>query len=981
MEDLAYGLLGFRALDRDLATVRRETSSTALEGKKEIGFLERNLMFTTFVKQLHPALRNFIDNVSRQQANQKQRGQVLRQAYSYNLATGEFDPTIAKSNYRVATTDGLAKAASSIKRYANEMEQAGKTWTMTDKVVTDALNRLNVKDRDAVKTEIDSARARHRVWTEVVLPEAMTSLSKEQTAKVFAVREVGMKPDVARALSDRMYAAVATMQDPLQAILGTDMLKKILSEVSPETFQAALKHAQGMIQDVNAHIEFMRSRPSYTSETRFDKNHLVMRGPDGQEFRASAASKDELQKIRTTQEAKGYTFTEFIEKSRDNTPTGIRQDVLDKLVELDKQSYNRLEQALSDAPSDVKAAALSETQRAEQYRTAIEAFKPTPGVSRRFVEGREYINMLQNDEQFYARANNWLMHRLTRAGAAVDSLDAELAGNKELSSYAQQHVDQFLKPDSPIASKLAEVTYFTRLGFSFGNSLLESMQNLTTGMQALIAETGSVGDAYKYWGKAVKGIVSHGVGKGWGSPELEEFLNLAKQRGQVETTSYNDVIDPDTEKVYSMGAAGQSVPGKALNVVSKAARNWSRFFQKYNNDIALIAGFHMGTERGLTGEELFQFAKDIKDRGTYTGGKAQRPVGLWNIETRAVPQIMSALQTYTLGWFSQMATHYKIGFTGASDATPIQREGARKAFVYGLAAQAVLAGALGLPGMSQGMALVKQASGFDTKGWLRAHLATFFKEDEDAGGWLTGLALHGGLSAVLPVDPSNRAALSFPFTGIDPYKGFDISQLLGAPGSTVSDMVKGTIASASGDFTGFQSLMPTFLKPAATLYQGEGDIRDKRGALIYKLSTGEKIATLMGLPPTRVQTARDVSEAVRNLDDQAKKSREADVDRLAAVYRTKGAQAGQTEVLRYLKDNPGTPAAELVRSIASRVEAQTLPVDYRRDVNVGADLAGLGNRTPSTELYREQFRSGVENSLGIEESAESYVDASGGDGG
>ena len=125
---------------------------------------------------------------------------------------------------------------------------------------------------------------------------------------------------------------------------------------------------------------------------------------------------------------------------------------------------------------------------------------------------------------------------------------------------------------------------------------------------------------------------------------------------------------------------------------------------------------------------------------------------------------MSSLQSYVQGWFSMLTYNYMRGFTDMpKELSALQRAGARKAFLYQMGAQAVLAGALGLPGVGQGMALVKQFTGVDVMAYLRRHLADFFGEDQDSGGFMTTLALHGAVAATSPIDLSGRHMPSVPY--------------------------------------------------------------------------------------------------------------------------------------------------------------------------------------------------------------------------
>lgn len=969
--DLAQELLG-------LAEIRRETAHAELHGKEvSPGLITRNLMLTQHVKKLFPAFRPIANKVREAFGVQHEDNRALTLAYTFGSDVGRPSKRVAKNNARVASNESLKKAASNLRRWANIIEAKGESWSFDHPEVKQILSKFSDKksrgqdysDQEALKLENNSGRARHHAYTEVIVPKHLTNLNKANTAKIIAAYEVGMVPEQAREVATGIYDALATLQDPTTAVTGNEMLRELATKVQPQTFLAALKYSQEMIQVANEYLTKMRSRPSYSTEQRFDKFHLVMQGPDGQDFRASRDTAEEIRKIEADKVVQGYKFLDFIPKSDANVPSSIRQDVLDSMRELDVQRFNRLEAALSNVAPEIRAQILPETLRTQQYEASATAFKPLPTIHRRFVEGREYIDMLQNENEFYSRATNYWRHRITEAETSLDMMHHDIMGNRALKEFAAQHVENSLTPDNPFFRKLVKAVYFQRLAFSFGNSLLESTQHLGTGMQSLISETGSITDAFSLWGQAVKAVTQRGkkiLSTGTKSDEMQWLRKRAEEAGIIRVSTFRDVHDPDSEAIGYAHRLSKNPLAKAAIGLEVGATKWATFFQRFNDEVGLYAGYKLGREKGMSQEEAFNFAWDVKERGTFNGGKAQRPVGMWSIKTKPVPQMLSALQTYTLGWFSQMASDWKIGFRDMpGDFSPTQRQGSRKAFVYGLAAQATLAGALGLPGVGQGLSLLKQATGLDLKGELRATLASLFEEDQENGGMLTNLALRGGLAGVSPIDPSNRAAISFPFVGVDPYKGFDLSALFGATGTTVSDAVKGTLALAKGDFQGFQKLLPSVIKSPLQLLLGEGDIRDARGGLLQKLTPAERFWTSLGIPPSRVQASRDTSEAVKNLNEQAQRDRERLVDDLATTYRKQGPTLGQQKLVAHLQDHPTEDGAALIRAIASRVRRQVLPYDYRRDLNVAVDLKGLGSRMKGQELEGQKLEYEVQKNLGL----------------
>lgn len=977
-------LMGLRKMSpRTLAEVKGETSKAELEGQTEISWLARQFGLTQFMKKTHPEVRPIVDAV------QDEHGKATQTALELNVTLNgradpegvvHVDPVIRKQLERVAGSKALTSAFSDAVRLTAERAKANVTWSWKDPEFQAILKPFNPTDREALKSMQTQYRLRHEHFVEKVVPEKFGEINMNNTGRVIASLENGMLPEQARGLSGQLYQALQSMQDPQQAPMGAQMLQAVAAQMRPATFLTALRHANQSIMDVNGFLEIARKNPDFVSEQRFDAHHMRMTGPDGQKHYSSAKTKEELNARRKSLESRGYTFNYYTPKADAQSPAGgINPEMLQKFQEMDTLAAQRITEALSGRPdsAEILARVLPDVQRANEYSASAQAFKPVPGLTRNLVEGREFLNMIDNAQEFYNRGINWFKYQAIKARTGLDALHPEVQGNRVLKDWTEQHVKNYLTPDNQIARKFTEAVFYQRLALNFGNSFLEGIQSLGTGMQALIAETGSVSDAYSRTGSAMKEWLYQLKNKKASTPALEWLRRKAEATGMFEPTLWDDLYDPDRNAMLSISGKLGGPVKRGTDFLKNMARKFSTGPQKMNNNISGIAAFKIGVEeKGMSWEEAFNFARDVKERGTGTGGKPQRSVGLWSIKSRPVPQLMNSLQSYVTLWFNQMASDYAIGFRGAGkEITPQQRLGSKKAFVYGLAAQAVLAGGLGLPGVGQGIALMNQATGLDLKGWLRQNLSRLFDEDQDSGGLLTNLALRGGLASVTPIDPSNRAAIAVPFVGVDPYKGFSLAALAGAPGSSVSDFVQGMMALARGDWVGYQKMLPSVLKGPAQIVQGggignlfdsnPGAVRDVRGGLLQTLSPAEKWLTALGLPSSRIQRSRDTAEALKRQEDAIQHQRESQVDELAKLVRTGNTQEVQRRMIELRKADPTLDIRALGRSIAQRVVAQSVPYESRHNVNPAADLAGLSSRAPATEALRRQTSYQVQSSLSL----------------
>lgn len=943
-----------------------------LSGEGDMTFWSRALALTSHVKEAYPALRPAIERTYKvaRQINSVINGLNIAKFHTSDplaAENGNIDEAQIKAWNRVRNNSTLMRAASDLMQWKNKQGKMDSALDMRDPEVREifASKLGNPNDRRDVISVLDSVLQRFAAYGHEMLPTLVAMEDSTYTAQLIARRETGMLPDVARDLSEKLYNGLAKLVNPVQAQIGAQELGVLQQQMSPDTYIKALQHAQILSARSAKWLKTVQEKPGWSGEQRYDKHMLFMKDPQGKSVNYGNDSLDYLRNKAKELKAKGYTVTNLVEKGdRSNPSYGVDEAMLRDLSDRERVNRDAISDLLADMPEQ-RAAVLAQTNLVADVKASMQGDTPKPSLYRKFAEGRQEINMLDNNDEYYNRMGNYFKNRLTRANASLDSLHPDMQVNKAALDYLGTHVDSLLTPDNPVASAISKATYFWKLAFDFGNAMLESTQNLTTGMSTLIGETGSVGQAFDLWHKSVKEITQHFVTKKWANDDHTWLMAHAAETGMEGWANWEDAADPTTNSYYSSQMGSMVNP---VGLVVNKAKDFTRLFTRYNSRIALLAGFDLARERGMSHEEAFDWAvNSIKAPGLFDIGKAQRPGFYGLIKSRSVAQMIGALQNYTLGWFGQMGLMWKRGFSGQPPVglSDTQRLGAKKAFVYSLAAQAALAGALGLPGVGQGLALLNQATGLDLKGKMLANLNQLFGEDQESGGTLTGLAMHGVGAYGLPFDPSGRASISVPFLGVDSYKGFSVANLGGAATSTVGDFVEGLLGLANGDKTQADKLLPNVAKRPVQLWQGEGDIRDQRGTLIAQLSPAERFLMAAGLTPSRVQSARDTSEAVKKANLVAQRQKESQVDAWASLARQGKLEEVQLQLIQYLKEHPYESYKNLAASVSSRVEAQTVPYDWRRDVNPGADLSGLSSLNPSTEALRRQVRSGVSQSLGV----------------
>lgn len=950
--------------------------AAAAQTTPTVGWLARMFQTTQFLADELPAFKPFYRITGEAQGDARRRATELNYVKLADPATGDLDSGIKDANNRIAQNPGLNKIYSDLRRQANVLDQKGEEVTFDNPVMKSLLarastakNRNGSNDRADLITAFNSENNRVAHRNQVMFPEHLTRMNMNNTALAIVGNEIGMPAQNAFDLSKQLYGALAAAKDPAQVQTVGPMLDAVRAQMKPETFLKVLQQAQGLISDSERHLTVLQRFKNYTSEQRYGNFHLVM-SKGGEPYRKDFESRSEAQQRAKELQAEGWQLEDIVPRGDANVKGVADGAVVASMRELDQQAAARLQNVIQDLPLEQQQQIMPMIQRATDYESSMAAFSPTPTQAsprRKFRAGREELDMVQNANEENTRLVNWMRHREVRSQTSVQMLDPSVLGNRELSQFAQQHVDSQLAPDNPLVRKINEATYYYHLAGNFGVDFLHSIQTLTTGMAATIAETGGVGDALEYIGKATKSVVKrYAPGGQWETPEQKAFINWLTARGGIGLPTWSDVFDPNAAAMED-ASQPKTAFGAVANRVKWGIRGYKELFGKHNDMVLGLAGFQLGLDKGMSFDDAARMGEDLKNKGNYSGGKNSRAVGFYGMKNRAVPQLFGALQNYTFSWFSQLAHNYKVGFgetpPGMSDT---QISGAKKAFLYQLGAQAVLAGALGLPGVGQGLALLKQTTGYDLKDKSMQWLADAFNEDINSGGTLTGLAMHGAVAQMGAFDPSGRHIPNFPFLGIKPSNGFDLVNLAPASFATVADLVRGIQAAAKGNAQGAISALPTGVQGPLKLWQGEGDLRSPSGNLLLKMSPAEQFMTALGLTPSRVARAKDVNQAATEASAAATKQRASALDDIASTYRREGAQAGQQKLLAFLQDNPNESPKAVAGMIAQRVTSQTIPQDWRQSVNVASDVTGLPTSAPAQNLDRLNQHNSVLQSLGVQ---------------
>src|SRR5204863_5728537 len=141
--------------------------------------------------------------------------------------------------------------------------------------------------------------------------------------------------------------------------------------------------------------------------------------------------------------------------------------------------------------------------------------------------------------------------------------------------------------------------------------------------------------------------------------------------------------------------------------------------------------------------------------------------------------------------------------------------------------QFALGGALGLPFVAAGMALLEQVfPGLDVRKGVREAFVNMAGDDEDMGHTVADGAMRG-LFNLSPVDIGSRFQLAN-LLGVSPYDGFSWANVPGPAANMMKNYVVAAGQASTGDFgQAARTAAPSSIKNILNLVHDDWAVRDK----------------------------------------------------------------------------------------------------------------------------------------------------------
>lgn len=875
--------------------------------------------------------------------------------------------------------------------YWNQKE-GGKAVTMLSEShpeVAKSLASLTSEERilvqEAVANQSRSTQMGHKDVLDYMQKEATTT----GAGVIMAGGGAGKLKD-AVALSDGLLSGVLKMKDPMTQWQGQTEIQNIQQRMTPEAFLDALKFSQGEAEKIFAQKEYFDANPAWATAARTER--FLIKGFRGKQRVTWQASS--IKEAKDIVQKHGITSPDIKDQWTGNEDEpfaypNMSPEMAKRMQEIELNQISMLEsKGILNGKAEVEE--FKRTSAVMQILREGAAENALPGVQtppRLLSQGAEDLPWMWNHISHAQRESNYWSRRLLRAEARVHLKDPELASNEVIQKRLSTAVDNLLHPDPIAAQKMRSFMSTWFLGFNPATVLVNAAQPFTTHVAELTAMTGKPIDSYRRVLRALRLAGEHKfTGKDFGSPELTAFIKKATQDGEVGIGKYDDEAAAQESiainykrammknKPQTLGQRLQTGAG----IYSSVGMGLFQHGERLNSLSALIAGFELAREQGLSVGEASAKAYEFNRAVNFSGGRAQRPVGAFSGRgafPRTTAMLGTSLQGYVLGTTAQIGRYLHSGLFRPAGLTPHEVYAARKAAIQMLGTQFAAAGLLGMPFVSGALALLdKMFPDLELNRKTREGLNDFLSSDGENGSVLTDIAMTG-LPSMLGWDMQSRLSMGNTLPGVSEVNGFQAENLMGP----ASNIVKNFVGGVTGWASGTPGAGTKFLPPAAkkmieggmALLGGEG-ISDYAGRPLANPSTGEKVGLALGFSPKRLSDQNAAGRILKASEDNARRRSGQENQEMAEEVLKGNFGTVRQNLLQKSREEAGYDPVSAVRSIARAAEELSFPRDLRREggsrtSNQRSSLLSSysGITGQPSEVGRLQLRVKVEQGLGL----------------
>lgn len=744
-------------------------------------------------------------------------------------------------------------------------------------------------------------------------------------AKVIMSYNKELFHDKAKTLADSVVDAVFNGNpetgfaeaDPLFAALPiSPTAQQLLKQKIVDNRKNWVEMGNKMLGPVNPETGLRPGKTFYLPEVRVGDWHLAWKMPGEDQphheaFKTQASAAKRLKELQGSAEwVKPFNAKDRADRFRgmvQEDVSAVQQDALDAL-------YNSVLSSISmDHPEAQEI--IDQIKKEVQPAAAFANIAVSPYMrEREFIPGREKLNMVEGMVRYVdASAYNVAKGHVKQASVAA-LFNPDFRANPNIRNEFQKYINFVTDAEGKEFNLMKNMVFMNYIGLNPAIMLQEPVQQLLTMVPYMIENGMGVGEAYRQLRKG-NGLVWQKIRNGqFDSPIHERAYREAVNKRVIDEGFISDLYG---ETDYDFASRLSSTMGqdklqdkvdlmrKPLYQLLAVARKTYGLVTAYNSKAAFMSSFDMAYSKSkvsdpdLRYQKAMQFATQATYATMFGGGKAARPMVLQRFGSMTgVGGLMYTLGSYSLNTITMMARLFRKGVAD-STITKAEKNAALRAGGVMFATQFALAGALGLPLVAPGLAVLEQLfPGLDARLAVRqgaSWLAGLMTDDEDLGHRMADGALRGVLN-LSPVDFGSRFQLAN-VMGVSPYDGFSWDNLAGPAANMLENWGRAVQQGSTGQFgEAVRSASPSSVKNILNLIHDDWAVRDKAGRMITEMTPNEKAWSTLGFKPQRLTEYRE-AQSIRERSDKYVQQQTQDIRQEAAKLMIAGDMEGARRVI------------------------------------------------------------------------------------
>ncbi|MBX7157209.1 MAG: PLxRFG domain-containing protein [Verrucomicrobiae bacterium] len=936
----------------------------------------------------HPIARPIINTVFNFRSYAQDAANALVTPFMIDVKSGKEVRLDSKNSVirTVQTNSKVKEALNKIFLWQNENEKV-----MDDAEIDKRLASFDANTRNAAKMF-------HSITQDVmpkvsqVLVRGLKSSMDSITSHILMNQDATLKSRDAGDLGSRLTDSIIKQKsaNPAEAELANQEMMQWKAQLGEGRVSEIERSLEPVIKKFQETSERISEKPWFTPETRNDPWIVLFRSrqEDGKLKSGSIGAKNEKEALdvlnRLKQEGKIDVRISDRYASREEFG-GASRDVVESFQKFEQAAFDAIKNKVSDETFEEFSKNFSPGTAALRE---ISARRYGGHLSRRkLAEGRESLDFVDGIMNYIYGAATGAARQKTREEVSLLLRDPKLTeadaqGNMKrlLNQYAYSVINA--TPDSPAARTIKNLIFHTYLGGNVSSLLVEGSQGMLSLAPWLTEQGAGIGGSYRLMKDAAAEIAKWSTGKKVDA-ELAEAWKRAEETKEISTgilEQFNELgndatlmnirrLGEDRKGLYKVG----DMLASPFYAYAKGARFLYSQASNINSRLAFTAGYKLARSRGMDSAEAYDYGVRTVRATMFAGGQAGRPLFFSHLGKASSPVgVLYSLQHYTVSMFSMMGRMLSDSLGRNPELSAEQVKNSRKALGQMLATQAVMAGALGLPGAGAAIGVLQQIfPNLNLEEDMRKMVASLAGEDDEMGNFLADMALKGPLTALTGIDVSGRFGLGN-VLGIDNMNGITPEAAFGPAGSMIGDWFGAVSQGAQGNYLdAFQKVVPNAFRQAIGMARNDWSLVDGAGKKVLEVSDADKILLALGFRPREISAKKEQIRLQKRSEKIQSRQLQSFYRDMADLLQDGKVEDVRTALLERENQDPYFKAKVALPRITEIVQERQTPVDpLRLGTKVTArqreELARTFPTMPRTkEVDRLMERKQLERSVGI----------------